>query len=478
MSDFLLELSKNPQARRFIDSLGLPISLPEALRRARGPWGERPLEGTTVVVYSAGTGELLPLIASTVIPAGANVLSADDARALSAFRGPAEAYARKAEAVPVGEPPEGVRPRALIVDATGFATPESLRALYDFVRPWAKALDKSGRIVVLRRTEAGGDVTAVATRAALEGFVRSLAKEVGRRGATANVISVERGAEERLSGVLRFVLSPESAFVTAQPIRVTRTARPNRSPGFTHALRGKVALVTGAARGIGEATATRLSEEGAEVVCADHPTQDGPLSQVARKIGGSTLLIDVGASDSTIVLVESLRKRHGGVDIVVHNAGLTRDKTLGKMSPEQWDLTIGVNLAAPVKLTQALLDEKLLREEGRVICLSSVAGIAGNAGQTNYAASKAGLIGFVRALSTEVASKGITANAVAPGFIETQMTAAMPAAIREVARRLSALGQGGQPIDVAEAITFLSMPWADGITGTTLRVCGGAFIGA
>ena len=478
MSDFLLELSKNPQARRFIDSLGLPISLPEELRRAKGPWQERPLENVSVAVYSGGTGELLPLIASIVIPAGANVLLADGARAVAAFRGPAEAYARKADVVSAGEPPEGVRTRALVVDATGFVTPASLRALYDFVRPWARTLEKSGRVVVLGRDGSGGDVAVAATCAALEGFVRSLAKELGRRGGTANLLTIERGAEERLGGVLRFVLSPEAAFVTAQPVRVTRTARPNRSPGFTHSLRGKVALVTGAARGIGEATATRLAEEGAEVVCADHPSQDGPLSQVARTINGSALLVDVSAEDAARTVVDSIRKRHGGVDVVVHNAGVTRDKTLGKMTEEQWDLTIGVNLAAPVKLTRAFLDEKLLRDEGRVICLSSVAGIAGNAGQTNYAASKAGLIGFVRALSAEVASRGITANAVAPGFIETQMTAAMPAAIREVARRLSALGQGGHPIDVAEAITFLAMPWADGITGMTLRVCGGAFIGA
>jgi 3-oxoacyl-[acyl-carrier protein] reductase len=478
MSDFLLELSKNPQARRFIDSLGLPISLPEELRRARGPWTERPLDDATVVVFSGGTGELLPLVANTVVPAGANVLVADGARALSAFRGPAEAYARKAEAVSPAEPPEGARARALVVDATGFTTPASLRGLYDFVRPWARTLDKSGRVVVLARADSGGDVVAATTRAALEGFVRSLSKEIGRRGSTANVVAVERGAEERLAGVLRFVLSAESAFVTAQPIRVTKTARPNRSPGFTHALRGKVALVTGAARGIGEATARRIAEEGAEVVCADHPSQDGPLSQVARSIGGSTLLVDVSADDAPTAVLGTLRKRHGGVDIVVHNAGVTRDKTLGKMTEEQWDLTIGVNLAAPVKITRALLDEKVLRDEGRIVCLSSVAGIAGNAGQTNYAASKAGLIGFVRALAPEVASRGITANAVAPGFIETQMTAAMPAAIREVARRLSALGQGGHPVDVAEAITFLSMPWADGITGSTLRVCGGAFIGA
>jgi 3-oxoacyl-[acyl-carrier protein] reductase len=478
MSDFLLELSKNPQARRFIDSLGLPISLPEDLRRARGPWSERPLEGATVVVYSAATGELLPLLANAVIPAGADVLVADGERALAAFRGPAEAYARKAVAVPRSEPPEGVRPRALVVDATGFSSPQALRGLYDFARPWARTLDKSGRVVVLSRGDAVGDTRAAAARAALEGFVRSLAKEIGRRGATANLVVVERGAEERLDGVLRFVLSPESAFVTAQPIHVTRTVRPNKSPGFTHALRGKVALVTGAARGIGEATARRLSEEGAEVVCADHPSQDGPLSQVARSLGGKALPIDVGAEDAATTVIGALKKHHDGVDIVVHNAGVTRDKTLGKMTEEQWDLTIGVNLAAPVNITRALVDQKVLRDEGRIICLSSVAGIAGNAGQTNYAASKAGLIGFVRALAPELAPRGITANAVAPGFIETQMTAAMPAAIREVARRLSALGQGGHPIDVAEAITFLAMPWADGITGATLRVCGGAFIGA
>src|SRR5688572_16683530 len=120
MSDFLLELSKNPQARRLFDSLGLPISLPEQLRRARGPWSERPLEGETVVVYSGGSGILLPLIAGTLIPAGADVLSADGAAGLAPFRTPAEAYARKAEATSASEPPEGVRVHALLVDGTGF----------------------------------------------------------------------------------------------------------------------------------------------------------------------------------------------------------------------------------------------------------------------------------------------------------------------------------------------------------------------
>jgi 3-oxoacyl-[acyl-carrier protein] reductase len=477
MSDFLLELAKNPQARKFIESLGLPIALPEQLKRARGAWVERPLEGAKVVVYSAGRGELLPLIARTVIPAGADVLVADGENGLSAFRAPAEAYARKAQAVAVAEPIQGVRVRALIVDGSGFASPDALRGLYDLLHPWARSLEKSGRVVVLGRAGEEKDSVRAATRAALEGFVRAVGKELGRRGVTANLITVERGAEERAGGVLRFILAPESAYVTGQPLRVTNAVRPNRSPGFTQSLRGKVALVTGAARGIGEATARRLAAEGAHVICADHPSQDGPLSQVARSLGGSVLLVDV-AADSAVDAVAGAAREHGGIDVIVHNAGVTRDKTIGKMSTEYWDLAIGVNLAAPVRITRGLLERKLLKDEGRVICLSSVSGIAGNAGQTNYSASKAGLVGFVRALAPEVAARGITVNAIAPGFIETQMTAAMPAAIREVARRLSALGQGGLPIDVAEAITFLAMPWADGLSGNTLRVCGGAFIGA
>jgi 3-oxoacyl-[acyl-carrier protein] reductase len=136
-----------------------------------------------------------------------------------------------------------------------------------------------------------------------------------------------------------------------------------------------------------------------------------------------------------------------------------------------------VNLAAVVRITDALLP-KALRDGGRVVCLSSVSGIAGNVGQTNYSASKAALIGYVDALATQVAPRGITANAIAPGFIETRMTAAIPMVIREAGRRLSALGQGGLPEDVAQAITFLASPGAQGITGTTLRVCGGALIGA
>jgi 3-oxoacyl-[acyl-carrier protein] reductase len=139
-------------------------------------------------------------------------------------------------------------------------------------------------------------------------------------------------------------------------------------------------------------------------------------------------------------------------------------------------MVLAVNLEAVIRLTRAL--DPLLRDDGRVLALSSVAGIAGNMGQTAYAATKAGVLGFVQAEAARLAARGVTANAVAPGFIETRMTAAVPLAIREGARRLSALGQGGLPEDVAEALTFLATPGSQGLTGQTLRVCGGALIGA
>jgi 3-oxoacyl-[acyl-carrier protein] reductase len=173
-----------------------------------------------------------------------------------------------------------------------------------------------------------------------------------------------------------------------------------------------------------------------------------------------------------------LLEAHGGVDIVVHNAGVTRDRTLGRMDEAAWDQALTINLAAVAATTEALLRRKVLRDGGRVVCLSSIAGIAGNVGQTNYAASKAGIIGLVRHLGASLAGRGIAVNAVAPGFIETRMTAAVPLFIREAGRRLSSLGQGGLPVDVAEVITFLSSPGAAALSGSVIRVCGGGFIGA
>jgi 3-oxoacyl-[acyl-carrier protein] reductase len=199
---------------------------------------------------------------------------------------------------------------------------------------------------------------------------------------------------------------------------------------------------------------------------------------VAQRIGGSALLVDITDEDAPARIADDLTERFGGVDVVVHNAGVTRDKTLGRMTPDAWDMAVDINLGAVVRITERLLESDVLRPGGRIICLSSVSGIAGNRGQTNYSAGKAGVVGFVEALAPRLAKKGITANAIAPGFIETRLTNAMPVAIREVARRMSAVGQGGKPEDVGQAITFLATPGAVGLTGETVRVCGGALVGA
>ena len=189
------------------------------------------------------------------------------------------------------------------------------------------------------------------------------------------------------------------------------------------------------------------------------------------------MVLDIADANAPETLAEALTKSFGGVDIVVHNAGITRDKTLARMSPEQWSSVIAVNLSAVLRTTEALAAGPL-RDGGRVIALSSIAGLAGNVGQTNYAASKAGVAGFVRALAPRLAPRGVTVNAIAPGFIETRLTAAIPFAIREAARRMASLGQGGQPEDVGEALTFLATPAAIGLTGQVLRVCGGSLVGA
>ncbi|MBC8069819.1 MAG: 3-oxoacyl-ACP reductase, partial [Deltaproteobacteria bacterium] len=384
---------------------------------------------------------------------------------------------RKEDGEARGALPEGLKVRSLVFDATALTDPGQLHALYAFFHPLMNRVRNSGRVVVLGRPPASFEsAPAAAAQAALEGFVRSLAKELGKRGSTAQLIYVEREAEARVEGVLRFLLSDRSAFVSGQPIEVSLLARAPEHPRWVRPLAGKIALVTGAARGIGEATALLLAAEGAHVVCLDRPQDDALVSQVARRIGGSLLLADLGTPDVAATVVSELAGKHGGVDIVVHNAGITRDKTLAKMKPEAWDQAIDVNLASVVKITGALL-EGTLRDEGRIICLSSVAGIAGNVGQTNYAASKAGIIGYVSTLAEHVAPRGITVNAIAPGFIETRLTAAIPVMIREAGRRLSNLGQGGLPQDVGEAISFLASPGAVGITGQVLRVCGGALIG-
>lgn len=465
MADMLLEIGKNPQARKLVRSLGLPIPLPEPLKRDRGAIVARPLADRKVLVGGTEVTPILTAVAEALAPAGADPFV--DASLRGPFAAPGETFGRPARSVE--EAPQKID--AIVFDGTALADATSLHAVYEFFHAHVGKLARSARVLVLARP--AGDAQTAAAQGALEGFVRSLAKEIGRGGATANLVLVEPGAESRVAPVLRFVLSPRSAFVTAQPIVVSNKARALAEPPLVRSLEKKIALVTGAARGIGAATARALAAEGAHVICLDRPADDAETARLAREIGGTPLLVDLSSEDA----IETIKKAlPNGVDVVVNNAGITRDKTIARMSAEQWDSVLKVNLDAVIKLTAAL--EPLLRDNGRIVCLSSIAGIAGNMGQTAYAASKAGIVAFVKQTAERVSARGITVNAIAPGFIETRLTAAIPFAIREVARRLSALGQGGLPEDVANAITFLATPGAQGITGRTLRVCGGAFVGA
>src|SRR5699024_4155381 len=212
---------------------------------------------------------------------------------------------------------------------------------------------------------------------------------------------------------------------------------------------------------------------GAELVVLDVPGAGTELSRLANELRAVPIQLDVTSRGAGRRLVSSLRGRGLTLDAVVLNAGITRDKALANMTPERWDPVLAVNISSQITLTEALIEAgDVLGEQPRVVSLASTSGIAGNRGQTNYATSKAGVIAFVDALAERLERIGGTANAVAPGFIETEMTARMPALTREIARRLNSIQQGGLPVDVAEAISFLCSAEAGGIRGETLRVCG------
>ena len=340
-----------------------------------------------------------------------------------------------------------------------------------------RRLAPNGRVVTVSRAAAAGDAPALAAaRHGVDGFLRSLAKEL-RAGATGNGIVLTDDAPvdgTSTLATLRFFLSARSAYVDGQLLPVG-PADAEAPADWDRPLAGKVAVVTGAARGIGAAIAKTLARDGATVVCVDVPAAGEGLARTANAVGGTALQLDVTSEDAGHRILEHARTRHGGLDIVVHNAGILRDKLLANMSPDKWDAVIAVNLEAQLRINAQLLDAGV--QGLRIVSLASTSGIAGNKGQTNYGYSKAGVIGHTRATAPLAAAQGGTANAVAPGFIETEMTASIPFATREVARRLNSLQQGGRPVDVAEAIVFLASPASAGVNGQVLRVCGQNLVG-
>ncbi|ANY07006.1 3-oxoacyl-ACP reductase [Pseudonocardia sp. HH130630-07] len=450
MSDLLATLSHTPIARQ----LGLP-AIP-ALRRHRP--GD-PLLAGPVLVAPIGDGRFAAAVAALVTEQGQQVLT--------------EAGSEKLHGV--------------VVDLAGATTLADLAAAQQLLTPAVRRLGPSGRLLLIGAEPGAAEgAEAAAVAQALDGLVRSIAKEL-RSGATANLLVAAADAPPAaLDSSVRFFLSARSAYVDGQVVHVGAPVGVPQEPvevddprAEEQPLAGRTAVVTGAARGIGAAIAETLARDGARIVAVDVPAAGEGLARTANRTGGTALQLDITADDAATRLLGHLADRHDGVDLVVHNAGITRDKLLANMTAERWNAVLAVNLGAQLRINEALLAaDSPLHEAGRVVCVSSQSGIAGNRGQTNYASSKAGVIGMVRALAPRFGERGATINAVAPGFIETEMTGRMPVGTREAGRRINSLKQGGLPVDVAEAIGWFGRADSGGLNGQVVRVCGQSMLGA
>ncbi len=382
------------------------------------------------------------------------------------------------------QPPRyDTRPGALVVDATGVREIAHLELVRQVLRPVMKGLEKSGRVIILAtEADAVDGLEAKAVAQALDGIMRTVGKEL-RGGSTANLVLLAEGVGPAdLTSTLSFLIEGRSAFVSGQAWRVARS-KVAHCTVTERPFEGRVVVVTGAARGIGAAIARTFHRDGAKLVVVDIPAAGESLAQVANGLRGSALQLDITAPDAGDRIVDHVAAVHGPdarIHAMVHNAGITRDKMLANLDESAWASVLDVNLAAEMRINEVLLDHDrpgALASDGRIVGIASTSGWAGNKGQANYAASKAGVMGLVRAMADDLGDRHVTTNGVAPGFIETEMTAKIPFVQREVFRRVNSLSQGGQPVDVAETIAYLCDPDSGGVDGQVIRVCGQNLVG-
>ena len=473
MNDSYLDFANSALGAWLTNALGLPKPL--VLERYTA--GQAVISGT-VLLGGGGEPQLLPALAAALKSMNAQTLA--HARLPQWVSVANRAGLMTGRWGAAGQP--GEKLKALVFDATGMDDSTQSDALYWFFHDSARSVLPCGRVVVIGRPPESCTSPRKATmQRALEGLTRSLAKEL-KKAINVQLVYVAEGAEDQIESTLRFLLSPRSAYMSAQVIRIGLSvclpAGPQAVPAdWDQPLTGKKGLVTGSARGIGASIAEVMAREGAAVICLDVPQTQPGLDQIAARLSGTAIALDIGAADAAQALVDAA-KAQGGWDVVVHNAGITRDKTIANMKEPLWQMVVNVNLSSQERINDALVESGALARGGRIVCVSSISGIAGNRGQTNYALSKAGVAGMVQSTAPILAARGITINAVAPGFIETQMTAVIPFALREAGRRMNSMSQGGLPQDVAEAIAWFASPASGGLTGNVVRVCGQSMIGA
>ncbi|WII95862.1 3-oxoacyl-ACP reductase [Moraxella haemolytica] len=453
MSDRYGELVQSSLGRKVAKNLGLP--LPIKLDRYEA--GQPVIRGEVALAVSVGDDTLVAdALQDILVKLDAKITTQQDL------------HTKLSD--------ENARFKVAIFDATNIKNTDELKQVYEFFHAIARHIKSSGRIVIIARPSCctGSDVGFALAQRALLGFTKSVAKEF-KKGITANVIYTQVGAEAHLEHALRFFLSAKSAYVSGQPITLTVGGQVDTSD-FDDAkpLAGKKILVTGASRGIGAAVAQVLARDGAKLYCLDVPQSLAELQVVAGNLGGQALPLDITNENAAKEILEQC----GVLDGIVHNAGVTRDKTLANMSEDKWDLVLSINLKAIHTINEYLIANGGVSDVARIVCVSSISGIAGNLGQTNYAMSKAGVIGLVEATARTFDGSNKTINAVAPGFIETKMTSLIPFAIREAGRRMNSMSQGGEPVDVAETIAWLLSPKASGLNGNIVRVCGQSVLGA
>ena len=428
-------------ARRVIARLPLPIATPAELRRHGGKPPERPLARRTASV-SGPDAQGVSTLGDALHDAGATLL-----------------------------PPTAQNPADIVLLVLGANTTISSLVSWSVDHGAVlRSVSPQGRVLFVLRGEEPS-----LTSDALHGFLRSLSREVGRKAVTVNAIVSPDPALAAPTAV--FLASDRASFVSGQTLFLHSGSRPGPSPSKT-----EVALVTGAARGIGAAIARSLASARYRVAVIDVESQAAAGRELVGALGGEAAGMlfqscDVRDQQAAHMMLERVRalSPNGTLDVLINNAGITRDRTFARMNQQEWADVIEVNLAAVVELTRKALG--CMRDGGRIVNVSSVTGLAGNFGQTNYAMAKGGIIGLTRTAATELESRGIGITAVAPGLIDTPMTAKMPLVSREIAKQMTSLAQAGLPEDVATAVEFLARREAWPLRGQILRVDGGMFFG-